>query len=393
MLGLYIHVPFCASLCPYCTFTRGPFDEALAARYVDAVVSEIEAAPSAGDGSCDPTVRPQADTVYFGGGTPSLLTPEAVARILDACRRRFAVDPAAEITLEGNPESVTPSRLAGYRAAGVNRLSLGIQSFRDAELGRLGRVHDARQAYRAVAESREAGFNNLSLDLMLWLPGQTLSDLAESVEALVAAGPEHASLYLLELYPSSPFGQAAAEAGWHRAPDDEAADMYLFAMARLESAGFQQYEISNLTRPGRESRHNLKYWTGGDWIGFGPAAHSTWGGHRWNNVGGTEEYLARVFRGTAAHEGRRALGPQEQLEEALFMGLRLARGVDLAWIRRRFGVDVWAEYGYRLSPCFDAGLLASETGRLRLTREGMLLANEVMRVFVEAPRTKPWLIT
>ena len=404
MTGLYVHVPFCASLCSYCTFARGLLDDRLKSRYVDAVVREIETAhptsqpPGPQDSSTDADSGPQspttddgviADTIYFGGGTPSLLDPQEIGRILDACRRAFVVDPSAEVTLEANPESVSPANLAGYRAAGVNRLSFGVQSFNDVELRRLGRVHDAARAREAVAEARAAGFDNLSLDLMLWLPGQVMADVVASVESLIALDPEHASLYLLELHARSPLTQVATRAGWSQAPDDVAADMYLWAMERLERAGYRQYEISNVAKPGRESRHNLKYWTGGDWIAFGPAAHSTWNGLRWNNVVGTEEYVARVASGRPPDLGRRRLSAGEQVEETLFMGLRLAAGVDLGMVHRRFGVDVGREYGYRLSPCFDAGLLVAEGGRLRLTREGMLLANEVMSIFLDARSAKP----
>ena len=193
--------------------------------------------------------------------------------------------------MEANPETVDEPRLAGYRAAGVNRLSLGVQSFRDAELRRLGRLHDAARARAAVDEARRAGFDNLSLDLMLWLPGQTLAHLDESLDALIEAGPEHASVYLLEIYPNAPLEDEMARAGWSRASDDDAADMYLRTMDVLERAGYRQYEISNVARPGRESRHNLKYWTDGEWIGFGPGAHSTARHVRWNNVAATSDYV------------------------------------------------------------------------------------------------------
>jgi oxygen-independent coproporphyrinogen-3 oxidase len=404
MTGLYVHVPFCASLCSYCTFARGLLDDRLKSRYLDAVVREIESSHPTGfspdsqahTADAHPEGRTPAtdqqvvaDTIYFGGGTPSLLDPQEIGRILEACRRAFVVDPAVEVTLEANPESVTPASLAGYRAAGVNRLSFGVQSFNDLELRRLGRVHDAARAREAVAEARAAGFDNLSLDLMLWLPGQVMADVVASVESLIDLDPEHASLYLLELYTSSPLTQTATRSGWRQAPDDVAADMYLRAMGRLERAGYRQYEISNLAKPGRESRHNLKYWTGGDWLAFGPAAHSTWNGLRWNNVVGTEDYVVRVASGRPPDLGRRRLSARERLEETLFMGLRLADGVDLGMVHRRFGVDVGREYGYRLTPYFGAGLLVAEGGRLRLTREGMLLANEVMSVFLDARSAKP----
>jgi oxygen-independent coproporphyrinogen-3 oxidase len=377
-IGIYLHVPFCASICPYCNFTRGLLDEALKRRYVSALGLEIRA------GGHDPA---NSDSLYFGGGTPSLLDPADVDRIIRACRESFDVAADAEVTLEANPETVTAENLAGYREAGVNRLSFGVQSFRDEELRRLGRLHDAEGARRAVRLARAAGFDNISLDLMLWLPQQTTAHLMESVEGLIEVGPEHASLYLLELYPNAPLRDEMARAGWSLAPDEDAAGMYLGAMERLEHARYRQYEISNVSRPGRRSRHNLKYWTGGEWVGFGCGAHSTRGGIRWKNVTATEEYIERVESGATPVADTRPLSRTEQIEEALFMGLRLTEGVDLARVGARHAVDVWGRYGDRLAPYIEAGLLVHEAGCLRLTRQGMLLANEVMSAFVEADST------
>ena len=376
-LGIYLHIPFCSSICPYCNFTRALLDDALKERYVPALEREIRAA---GDGA-------RADSVYFGGGTPSLLDPTEVDRVIRACRASFDVASSAEVTLEANPETLTTRSLAGYREAGVNRLSLGVQSFRDEELRRLGRLHTAETSRRAVALARRAGFDNVSLDLMLWLPQQTTVQLMESVEGLIEVGPEHASLYLLELYPNAALRDEMAREGWSLAPDEDAASMYLGAMDRLEGALYQQYEISNVSRPGRRSRHNLKYWTGGEWVGFGCGAHSTRGGTRWKNVAAVEHYVERVESGLRVAVDHRPLSPAEQLEEALFMGLRLADGVDLDAVGARFGVDVWARYGGRLAPYLEAGLLVHEAGQARLTRRGMLLANEVMSAFVEADST------
>jgi len=372
MLGLYLHIPFCSAICHYCNFNRGLFDAGLKRRYVAALEREIREAGTAAP----------ADTIYFGGGTPSLLEPAEVAHLVAVCGEAFALARDAEVTLEVNPETVTCERLTAYRRAGVNRLSLGVQSFRDEELRRVGRLHDAARARHAIAEARSAGFDNLSVDLMCWLPGQSLNDWQTSVEALVAVGPEHASLYLLELYPNAPLRDEMARAGWSLAPDEDAAAMYLWALERLEVAGYAQYEISNVARPGRRSRHNLKYWAGGEWLGFGCGAHSTAGGARWRNVAGTEDYVARVTSSGSAAIDRRRLSTREQLEEALFMGLRLADGLDVAAVGRRHGADVWAQYGAALEPYLDQGLVVRAEDRLRLTRSGMLLANEVLSVFV-----------
>jgi len=373
-LGIYVHVPFCAAICNYCNFNRGLFDPALKARYVDAVLREIRGARSG---------RP-ADTIFFGGGTPSLLEPSEIAAIINACRDSFAVARDAEITLEANPETTTTERLAGFRAAGVNRLSFGVQSFSDIELKRLSRLHTASRAEIAVSEAREAGFDNVSLDLMMWLPQQDVATWLASVDRLIALGPEHASLYMLELYPNAPLKEEMARAQWSQAPDDDVAAMYLEAMERLESAGYHQYEISNVARPGRESRHNLKYWQDGEWRGFGPGAHSTIAGVRWKNVASTEEYVDRVIAGAQLIVEERRLSSEECLEEALFTGLRLSEGVSLAAIRNRYGVNVWDRYGKDLQPFADDGLLVYDDGFVALTRRGMLLAHEIMTVFLSS---------
>jgi oxygen-independent coproporphyrinogen III oxidase len=371
-LGLYLHVPFCSAICNYCNFNRGLFDARLKARYVDALAVEIRRA-----GRGEP-----ADTIFFGGGTPSLLDPPDVGALIGAAREVFDLAAEAEITLEANPETVTCATLEGFRAAGVNRLSLGVQSFRDEELRRLGRIHDADRARAAVALAREAGFSNVSCDLMMWLPGQSLPDWQQSVEALIGLGPEHASLYLLELYPNAPLREDMARAGWSQAPDDDAAGMYEWALDRLEAAGYRQYEMSNVARPGRASRHNLKYWTDGEWLGFGCGAHSTRDGVRWKNVAGTSDFIERIRAGRHAVVARRALTPRERLEEALITGLRLTAGLDLGEVGARYGVAVWDRYAERLQPALEAGLLGRDGRRLWLTRRGMLLANEVLTAFV-----------
>jgi len=371
MLGLYLHIPFCSSICNYCNFNRGLFESGLKDRYVAALEREIRSA----EGSA-------ADTIFFGGGTPSLLEPAEIARLVTACRETFDVTPDAEITLETNPETSTPARMTGFREAGVNRISFGVQSFREAELKRLGRIHSADRARDAVLEARAAGFDNVSLDLMMWLPQQSVADWRSNVEALIDVRPEHASLYLLELYPNAPLKEEMARAGWSLAPDDDAADMYLWSLARLAEAGYDQYEISNVARPGRASRHNVKYWEDGSWHGFGCGAHSTRGGARWKNVAATAEYVARIAAGEPVATERRELTSTVRLEEALFTGLRLTAGLDIEAVGARYGIDVWGRYGRPLQPFVDGRLLLREGPRLRLTREGMLLANEIMSVFV-----------
>lgn len=379
-LGLYLHIPFCAAICSYCNFNRGLLDEPLKARYVEALAREIERQAAwvqerRGDR--------RADTIYFGGGTPSLLSADEVARLVRACRNAFDVSPTAEVTLEANPESVTHDRVSGFRSAGVNRLSIGVQSFRDQELVKLGRLHDAARAREAYHTARSAGFDNISLDVMMWLPQQTVTDWQESVAELADLAPDHASLYMLELYPNAPLREEMARAGWSLSPDDEGADMYEWAMEALEAAGYEHYEISNVARPGKRARHNLKYWTDGEWLGLGCGAHSTFDGARWKNVSSTDDYVRRIAADRDLIVERRVLSARERLEEALFMGLRLREGIQLSQCQDRYGVDVWKEYGAQLAEHVEAGLVVHGEDRLRLTRPGMLLSQEVFSVFID----------
>ena len=401
MLGLYVHVPFCSAICNYCNFNRGLFDADLKTRYVEALIAEIQQAGlkacttradvvqttradvvRAAPADVVQTFRSAADTIFFGGGTPSLLEPDEVARIIEACESAFGVAADREVTLEANPETVTEARLAAFRRAGINRVSFGVQSFREEELRRLSRLHTAGRARDALAEARAAGFDNVSLDLMMWLPEQKVTDWLESVDEAIALGPDHLSLYLLEVYPNAPLKEDMARARWSQAPDEDAATMYVTAMERLEAAGYDQYEISNVARPGRRSRHNLKYWTDGDWLGFGCGAHSTREGVRWKNISSTEDYIDQIARDASPAVDVRRLTPDERLGDALFTGLRLVDGIDTNAIQTRYGVDVWRRFGADLEPFLDGGCLRREGARLRLTRQGMLVANEVMTVFV-----------
>jgi len=351
MVGLYLHIPFCSAICTYCNFNRGLFDRALKDAYLDALEQEIRQ----GAGAIT------ADTIYFGGGTPSLLTASEISRLVGTCADAVNLAPGTEITLETNPETVDEAILAGFRDAGINRLSLGVQSFHDDELRQLGRIHDAARARQTVAAARAAGFDNISLDLMMWLPGQTVARWRENVEALIALDPEHASLYLLELYPNAPLKEDMARAGLSQAPDDDAADMYEWAMERLECAGYRQYEISNFARPGHECRHNLLYWSQGDYRGFGCAAHSHAAGRRWWNLRTPERYIAAVHAGASTEAADELLDDETRALEALQLAVRTRGGVPLA----------------ALDPEELPGLVERHDDRWVLTVEGRLLANEV----------------
>ncbi len=381
MLGLYLHIPFCQAICSYCNFNRGLLDPTLKARYIDAIEREIL---HAGDGRA-------VDTIFFGGGTPSLLEPTEIGRLIAACRSGYEVSADVEVTLETNPETSSAARMEGFLAAGVTRVSFGAQSFDDAELKRLGRIHTAARVGEAVREARAAGVDNLSLDLMFWLPGQSRGSWLASVDQAMALAPDHLSLYLLELYPNAPLREAIQRrpdgvqpesADWVQAADDEAADMYLDAIDRLEAAAYGQYEISNVARAGRESRHNLKYWTGQSWRGFGCGAHTTIDAIRWHNVASTADYIDRVSHDAPVASGLHTLSVRERIQEALFTGLRLTRGIRCATFAATYGVDPWVEYGKALTDAVDAGLVWRTPEAFGLTRNGMLMANEVMTTFV-----------
>lgn len=380
MLGLYLHIPFCGSICSYCNFNRGLFDADLKVRYVDALVREISQPAPAGAGHAP--AGEHVDTIFFGGGTPSLLAPDEIGRLIAACRATYEVSADAEITLEANPETVSDASLAAFRAAGVSRLSFGVQSFEEEELRRLGRAHGAETARGAVRAARAAGFDNVSLDLMLWLPGQSFSSWLRSVDEAIALEPDHVSMYLLELYPNAPLKEEMARAAWTQTPDDEAADMYLAGLERFDAARYAQYEISNVARPGRASRHNLKYWESGRWRGLGCGAHSTMGPWRWHNVAGTADYINRVHAGTPLAVQLHERPVADQLAEALFTGMRLNAGIDRENIRARFGVDPWAQHGEALGPFVEHGLVWTRGSHMGLSRHGMLVANGILATFV-----------
>ena len=375
--GIYIHIPFCRARCSYCDFATGTYEGALAERYVRAVAREIEAFDLAAP-------RAEVDTVYFGGGTPSLLAPAQASHILDAVRRRFNVNADVEVTLEMNPGTVTRETLRGLRAAGVNRASFGAQTFDERELKRLGRTHTADDTRRTHALLRESGFDNISFDLIAGLPEQTLEAWRLNLEEALRLRPEHLSLYLLEVHEGTPLADQIRQ-GRYAAPDpDLAAEMYRLMVERTARAGYEQYEISNFCLTGRESRHNMKYWTGAPYFGFGCSAHSFDGRtSRWSNERDALAYVKLIEEKENAVATRDELDERDASAEALFLGLRLLRrGVNLSEHRARFQRDVRADFAEDLARFDEAGLIEIEDDVLRLTPAGALLSNEVFAAFV-----------
>lgn len=375
--GLYIHVPFCRSRCSYCDFATGQYEGRLAEQYVRALAREVSAFNVDGEAEA-------ADTIYFGGGTPSLLEPAQLALLLDAVRARFRVAPAAEVTLEMNPGTVTPESLSEFRRLGVNRASFGAQTFDDRELARLGRTHTAADARRTLRDLRAAGFDNVSFDLIAGLPGQTLRAWERNLEEALALSPEHLSLYLLEVHEGTPLAEQIERGRWAAPDPDLAAEMYRLICRRAREAGYEQYEISNFARPGRESRHNMKYWTGAPYYGFGCSAHSFDGRlSRWSNERDARRYVELVESGAGPVVERTQLDSRDASAESIFLGLRLLkRGVDLAEHRARFRNDVREQYADDLRRFRDAGLVELEGDCLRLTPAGALLSNEVFAAFI-----------
>jgi oxygen-independent coproporphyrinogen-3 oxidase len=374
--GIYIHIPFCRSRCSYCDFATGLYESELAEHYVQAIIRELTSATDF-DG---PT---RADTIYFGGGTPSMLSPDQVERILTAVQRRFAIDPAAEVTMEMNPGSVTLDTLREFHSLGINRASFGAQTFDDRELARLGRSHTSAETFRTFDSLRKACFENVSCDLIAGLPGQTMSGWQHNVEVTMSLGPEHLSFYLLEVHSGTPLAEHIKR-GLQPVPDDDlAGEMYEWMLGRAESSGYQHYEISNLCRPGFASRHNTKYWTGEPYLGFGCSAHSYDGkSHRWSNERDVAQYVGLVENGHSPVVEDRQLSPEESRAEAVFLGMRLMRGVDIREFRAEYGIDLRDVYQADLNRFHEAGLVEFDGDLIRLTRAGALLSNEVFAAFV-----------
>ncbi len=374
--GIYIHIPFCKSRCSYCDFATGLYQSELAERYVQALLNEIGSAPEIYRAG-------KIDTIYFGGGTPSMLSAHQADRILATVHECFKVDPAAEITMEMNPGSVTLANLQDFRRLGINRASFGAQTFDDAELARLGRSHTSAETLKTFHALREAGFDNVSFDLIAGLPGQTLSRWQQNVEQSIALQPEHLSFYLLEVHSGTPLAEHI-RLGKQPVPDDElAVVMYEWMLDRASAAGYEHYEISNLCRPGFGSRHNTKYWSGAAYYGFGCSSHSyDGGGRRWSNKRDVAEYVGAIEKGVSPTAEMHELSKAEMRAEAVFLGMRLMDGVDVIRYRELFGIDLREEHKEDLSRFQEAGLVEFVGDLIRLTRAGALMSNEVFAAFV-----------
>lgn len=383
LAGVYIHIPFCRSRCSYCDFATDVWrsDDGVE-KYVRALCREIDLfQPIHGKAPfrSGSELRPTIDTVYFGGGTPSLLSPKQLESVLASVRSKFNIDAAAEITVEMNPATVTLDSLAAYRELGVDRASFGVQTFDDKALRLLARGHDANDARATFEMLRTAGFGNISFDLIAGLPGQTLEAWERNLDEAIAMSPEHLSLYLLEIHEGTPLAEQVRSRRQPQSDAEIAAQMYELMLDRLAADGYEQYEISNFSRPGHESRHNSKYWTLDPVFGFGVSAHSFDGWQRSANERDTAKYVSMVEGSGTAEVYREDI---DAASEFAFLGLRLERGIDLAAYYERFGFDLAAKYRDDIERLRQDGLVEVADKKIKLTRRGKLYSNEVFAIFV-----------
>ena len=373
--GVYLHIPFCSSRCSYCDFATEIYRDADSVEsYTQALINEIKGSPHAGT---------EVETIYFGGGTPSLLSARQVSSILDMVREKFDLASDLEVTLEMNPGTVSFETLKEFKKSGINRASFGVQTFDDASLRLLARGHDTADVFNTYELLRSAGFENISFDLIAGLPGQTLDQWRQNLVRAVELDPEHLSLYILEIHKGTPLAEQVAS-GRQPIPDEDlAGKMYLLMQKTLAEAGYIQYEISNFAKPGFESKHNNKYWQMEPVFGFGVSAHSFDGvSRRWWNIRDTNEYVRRIEADRSPMEGEESLDEMQLSSEFAFLRLRLREGFSVSEFDQRFEADFYARFGTEVRSLIREGLIEDRGDRLRLTARGMLFSNEVFEVFV-----------
>ncbi|QXE86024.1 radical SAM family heme chaperone HemW [Geomonas nitrogeniifigens] len=378
--GLYIHFPFCLKKCLYCDFNSTAWSGDELSGYVELLLREMELRHEA---LAEPVQTP---TLYFGGGTPSLMAPVLVGRLIEQAALRFGLEGDAEVTLEANPGTLTPERLSGYRAAGVNRLSLGIQSFEERLLQRLGRAHTVPQALAAFDQARRAGFDNVSIDLMHSLPGQSLDDWRAALGQGIALAPEHVSAYALSVEEGTPFERLYDRGELILPGEEEAARMFETTAELLTGAGYLHYEISNFGRPGRFSRHNQSYWSRLSYLGFGSGAHSFWNpdglGRRWNNAADLDDYRAAITAHLLPEREPVELSLEDAVSESFFLGLRVLTGLELSPLKAAFGEEALAGRLAQVDELLRAGLLVADGERIRLADRSVIIANSIFSRFL-----------
>ena len=374
-VSLYLHIPFCHTRCHYCDFNTYAGILPLREPYVRALLTEIALAGKLAQLSNGQPRRSR--TLFFGGGTPSLLSVKQITRLLEACHRHFAIDAQAEITLEANPGTLSAEQLVGLREAGINRLSMGAQSF-DAELLKtLGRIHTPEEITQAVQYARAAGFTSINIDFMFGLPGQTMRHWQETLDRALELRPEHLSLYSLIIEEGTPFYDWVGEGRITPGDEDLCADMYEYADERLQAAGYQNYEISNWSLPGHHSRHNLTYWQNLPYLGMGAGAYSSFGRRRFSDVREPLDYIRQLRQGHWPEADSETVERAQAMSETAFLALRTAQGLHLPTFEQRFSQPFSQFVGNRLRLVDEAGLLEYDTEWLRLSKRGRLLGNAV----------------
>ncbi|MCW5960126.1 MAG: radical SAM family heme chaperone HemW [Pyrinomonadaceae bacterium] len=385
--GIYIHIPFCKSRCSYCDFATDVLrSEETVARYVNALINEISNFSFQSSNQSriqDLKSKIDIDTIYFGGGTPSLLSASAVEKILQAIYSKFDVDENAEITLEMNPATVSLEKLNHFRSLGVNRASFGVQTFDDRSLKLLARGHDSNDARKTFELLRQSGFENISFDLIAGLPHQTLADWKLNLSEAMSLAPEHISLYILEIHEATPLAEQIRSRRQPQPDEDLAAEMYEVMFEKLAFNGFEQYEISNFAKPGFRSRHNSKYWLCEPVFGFGVSAHSFDGvDRRYSNERETGKYINRVESGNSTVVEDVSLTKKQVSGDFAFLMLRRSEGLDLPDYKKRFGIDLKTEFREELARLNSLGLIVLSETNLKLTDKGKVYSNEVFSVFV-----------
>ena len=377
--GIYLHVPFCKSRCSYCDFATDIYRSgAVVERYVNALCREISNFESR-----IPNPESTIETVYFGGGTPSLLTAGQLEKIIAAIHEKFAVEENIEFTLEMNPATVTLEKLRDFKSLGVNRASFGVQTFNDKALKLLARGHDADDARKTFELLRRADFQNISFDLIGGLPGQTIADWENNLAEALALNPEHLSLYLLEIHEGTPLAEQIRSRRQPVPDEDLAAEMYEMMVEKTAAKGFLQYEISNFAHPGFESKHNSKYWLCEPVLAFGVSAHSFDGAaRRWANERDTNRYVGLIENGESPIVEKNELDDKQLSAEFAFLRLRLIKGLDIEDYKTRFGIDLTRRYAEEFEQLKSLELIVIEQDILKLTKKGMVYSNEVFSVFV-----------
>ncbi|MBX6394164.1 MAG: radical SAM family heme chaperone HemW [Alicyclobacillaceae bacterium] len=375
--ALYVHIPFCASKCYYCDFNSYVAGEEVREQFVQALEEELRRLAKEYSGVC-------LRTVYFGGGTPSLLSPRQWDKLLETLHASFHIDPEAEISVEANPGTVDREKLQVWSQGGVNRLSFGVQAFQPSLLKTLGRSHDVEDVRCSYHLAREVGGFSVNIDLMFGLPGQTMEDWRSTLAEATALSPDHISAYGLKIEEGTPFARWYDQGILRLPPEDAEADMYAVLLETMDASGYEQYEISNFARPGHRCRHNEVYWRNEPYLAAGPGAHGYVGGVRYVVIRGVPDYTDRVLHGVDAVVERHWVDEREAMEDTMILGLRLLEGVEDARFRMRHGRSMFEVFAEPIEEHLGKGLLVREGNRLRLSRDALWLSNEVFQSFLQS---------